>query len=257
MHKDSSASGVLALSRFAELLAGARQAVAFTGAGISTESGVPDFRSPGGIWSRMRPIEFDDFLQSEAARREAWTRTFTGVIGLMGATPNEGHSAIAKLVARGTVAAVITQNIDNLHQASGVPSDRLIELHGNASYAKCLECELRHELEELKEGFLKRGEIPHCRACGGLVKTATISFGQPMPQAEMRRAEAATLSCDLFMVLGSSLTVYPAAGYPLLAKQNGARLVIVNREPTPLDSSADIVIHDSIGKVLSAVVPRL
>jgi NAD-dependent deacetylase len=177
-------------------------------------------------------------------------------MGLVNAKPNKGHYAVAELVARGTVTAVITQNIDNLHQASGVPAERLIELHGNASYAKCLDCELRYELEELRVGFLERGEIPCCRACGGLVKTATISFGQAMPEAEMRRAEAATLACDLFMVLGSSLTVYPAAGYPLLARRNGAALVIVNREATPLDSLADVVIHDWIGKVMAAIMPR-
>jgi NAD-dependent deacetylase len=241
--------------RLAALIADARRAVVFTGAGISTESGIPDFRSPGGVWSRMRPIMFDEFVGSEAKRREAWQRAFSGVAGWVGAAPNDGHHAVARLVARGTVTAVITQNVDNLHQASGVPAARVIELHGNASYATCLDCGLRHELEVLKQSFLGRDEIPACRDCGGLVKTATISFGQAMPRDAMECAEAATLQCDLFIVLGSSLVVYPAAGFPLLAKTSGARLAIVNREPTPHDAIADIVLHDEIGAVLSEVVP--
>ena len=227
----------------------------FTGAGISTESGVPDFRSPGGIWSRMQPIYFDEFLASEEMRREAWNRAFSGVMGWVGAKPNAGHYAVARLVARGKVSSVITQNVDNLHQNSGVPSEQVIELHGNASYATCLSCGLRHELEILKQSFLGRGEIPSCRDCSGIVKTATISFGQAMPQDKMQRAEAETLACDLFIVLGSSLVVYPAAGFLLLAKRNGARLAIVNREPTAQDSYADIVLHEQIGPILSAAVP--
>jgi NAD-dependent deacetylase len=202
----------------------------------------------------MKPIYFQDFVGSEEKRREAWTRAFTGKAGWVGAKPNAGHFAVARLVEQGKVAAVVTQNVDNLHQDSGVPADRIVELHGNASYAKCLECGERHELAELKDSFLKVGEIPYCRRCGGLVKTATISFGQPMPAGPMARAEAAALDCDLFLVLGSSLVVYPAAGFPLLAKQNGARLAIVNREPTDLDGYADLVLHDEIGPALSAAV---
>jgi NAD-dependent deacetylase len=242
-------------TRLAELIRQSERAVVFTGAGISTESGIPDFRSPGGVWSKMRPIYFDEFVASEEKRREAWTRTFSGVMGWMGAKPNAGHDAVARLVQRGKVAAVITQNVDNLHQDSGVPPSKIIELHGNASYAKCLDCELRHELDVLKQSFLGRGEIPSCRSCGGLVKTATISFGQAMPHREMRRAETETLASDLFIVLGSSLVVFPAAGFPLMAKRNGARLAIVNREPTPHDAIADVVLHDEIGPTLSAVAP--
>ena len=238
----------------ARLIADAQRVVAFTGAGISTESGIPDFRSPGGVWSRMKPIYFQEFVSDPAKRREAWERAFSGRAGWTGREPNAGHHAVARLVAEGKVASVITQNVDNLHQASGVPADKVIELHGNASYAKCLECGERHELEDLREGFLRVGEIPYCRVCGGLVKTATISFGQPMPQAEMQRAEAETLACDLFLVLGSSLVVYPAAGFPLMAKRNGARLAIVNREPTELDPYADLVLHDEIGPAMSEVV---
>ncbi|WP_372781586.1 NAD-dependent deacetylase [Phenylobacterium sp.] len=237
------------------LIADARRMVVFTGAGISTESGIPDFRSPGGVWSRMKPIYFQDFVSDPAKRREAWERAFSGRAGWVGREPNAGHHAVARLVARGTVSAVITQNVDNLHQDSGVPADQVIELHGNASYAKCLDCGERHELEELKDSFLKAGEIPYCRRCGGLVKTATISFGQAMPAEPMARAEAATLDCDVFLVLGSSLVVHPAAGFPLLAKRNGARLAIVNREPTDLDGFADLVLHDEIGPALTAAAP--
>ena len=238
----------------ADMIARARNVVVFTGAGISTESGVPDFRSPGGVWSRMKPIYFQDFVASEERRREAWTRAFSGAAGWTGAKPNAGHAAVARLVEAGKVAAVITQNVDNLHQDSGVPASQVIELHGNASYATCLACGLRHEFADLKPGFIERGEIPACRSCGGIVKSATISFGQPMPQGPMALAEAATLACDLFLVLGSSLVVYPAAGFPLMAARNGAALAIVNREPTEQDPYADLVLHDEIGPVMSEVV---
>jgi NAD-dependent deacetylase len=242
-------------ARLARLIDEAGKVVVFTGAGMSTESGVPDFRSPGGVWSRMKPIYFQDFVASEDRRREAWTRAFSGAAGWVGAKPNAGHYAVARLVASGKATSVITQNVDNLHQDSGVPDERLVELHGNASYAKCLECGLRHELADLKAAFLERGEIPACRACGGIVKTATISFGQPMPEAEMARAEAACLDCDLLLVLGSSLVVYPAAGFPLLAKSRGARLAIVNRDPTDQDAFADLVLNEEIGQVMIAVAP--
>jgi NAD-dependent deacetylase len=237
------------------LLAESSRAVAFTGAGISTESGIPDFRSPGGVWSQMKPILFDEFVNDEDKRREAWRRSFSGVAGWTGAKPNEGHYALARLVAQDKVAAVITQNVDNLHQDSGVPMSQVLELHGNASYAACLECGLRHELETLRQSFIGRDEIPACRECGGLVKVATISFGQAMPREVMRKAEAETLACDLFIVLGSSLAVYPAAGLPLLAKRNGAKLAIVNRDPTEQDRFADLVIRDEIGPLMARIEP--
>ncbi|HEV8016180.1 MAG TPA: Sir2 family NAD-dependent protein deacetylase [Stellaceae bacterium] len=222
---------------------------------MSTESGVPDFRSPGGIWSRMKPIYYQEFVASEDKRREAWTRTFSGAMRWTGAKPNAGHYAVARLVGRGKVSAIITQNVDNLHQDSGVPGAQVIELHGNGSYATCLDCGQRHELEVLKQSFLGRGEIPACRECGGIVKTATISFGQALAPATMERAREETLAADLFLVLGSSLVVYPAAGFPLLAKENGAKLVIVNREPTEQDEVADLVLHSEIGPTLSVAVP--
>src|SRR3984885_13935132 len=239
----------------ARLIADARRLVVFTGAGISTESGIPDFRSPGGVWSTMKPIYFQDFVSDPARRREAWERAFFGRAGWTGRQPNAGHYAVARLVAQGKATAVIPQNVDNLHQASGVPADRVIELHGNASYATCLECGLRHELADLKALYQATGHLPACRACDGIVKTATISFGQAMPQEPMARAEAESLACDLFLVLGSSLVVYPANGFPQLAKENGASLAIVNREPTDQDPTADLVLHDEIGPVMSSIVP--
>ena len=237
------------------MIEAARRIVVFTGAGVSTESGVPDFRSPGGVWSRMQPIYFQDFVNDETMRREAWTRVYNRSAGWTGAKPNDGHFAIARLVAEGKATAVITQNVDNLHQDAGVPDEQVIELHGNASYAACLACATRYELDELERPFVEDGIIPTCRWCRGLVKTATISFGQPMPEGPMRRAEAATLEADLFLVIGSSLRVQPAAGFPVLAKENGAKLAILNREATPLDSLADFVIHDEIGPTLAAIGP--
>ncbi|MFQ5955411.1 MAG: NAD-dependent deacetylase [Kiloniellales bacterium] len=236
------------------MLDASRAAVVFTGAGISTESGIPDFRSPGGIWSRYRPVTFEEFLASEAARHRYWERKFATHGDVERARPNRGHRAVAELARRGTVSWVVTQNIDGLHQASGVPADRVIELHGNTTYAGCLDCGERYELEPIRKAFLADETLPVCRRCGGIVKTATISFGQPMPEQAMRRAEAATLACDLFLAVGSSLVVYPAAGFPALAKQNGARLVIVNREPTELDGLADLVVHREIGPTLGAAV---
>ena len=241
-------------AELARLIDGARRIVAFTGAGISTESGIPDFRSPGGVWSRMKPIYFQAFVGSEDRRREAWTRAFNGAAGWDGRQPNAGHAAVARLVARGQASAVITQNVDNLHQASGVPADRVIELHGNASYAPCLDCGERHELADLRAPFLEGGVIPRCRSCGGLVKSAIVSFGQPMPEAPMLRAEQETLACDLFLVLGSSLVVTPANTFPLMAKRNGARLAIVNRDATKVDRYADLVLHDEIGPAMSEAV---
>lgn len=229
----------------------ASRVVVFTGAGISTESGIPDFRSPGGLWTKMAPIDFNDFLRSADLRREAWRRRFEIDKTVQQADPNKGHMAIAKLVDMGIVSHVITQNIDNLHQNSGVPPEKIIELHGNGTYAKCLDCGQRYELSDVRAMYDETDECPECRSCGGLIKSATISFGQAMPEEEMRRAEEATLACDLFIAIGSSLQVFPAAGFPIIAKRNGARLVILNREATELDSIADLVIHDEIGPTLS------
>lgn len=236
------------------LLDGARRVVCFTGAGISTESGIPDFRSPTGIWTKMKPIMFEDYIGSAEVRRESWRRKFENHHVLAAAEPNRGHRAVARLVREGKCSAVVTQNIDGLHQASGVPERQVVELHGNSTYASCLDCGERYGLEALAAEFARDGDVGDCAKCGGIIKTATISFGQAMPEVPMLRARQETLAADLFVVLGSSLVVYPAAGFPLLAKRNGARLVIVNNEPTDQDDAADLVIRRGIGEVMGAAV---
>ncbi len=243
------------VERLYDLIEAAECVVVFTGAGISTESGIPDFRSPGGLWTKYKPIDFGDFMASAEMRRESWRRKFAMDNTMMAAEPNRGHRAVARLVERGKVSAVITQNVDGLHQVSGVPDDQVIELHGNATYAKCLGCGLRHELAPIKEAFLADETMPICTACGSeFMKTATISFGQAMPEDKMALAQRETLACDLFIAIGSSLVVYPAAGFPVMAKQNGSSMVILNREPTDLDSHADLVINGEIGPTLGDAV---
>ncbi len=233
----------------------AQRIVCFTGAGISTESGIPDFRSPGtGLWNKIRPIEFQDFIASEETRKESWQRKFSGDRSFQDATPNKGHIALARLVEMGKCTAIITQNVDNLHQNSGVPDDKVIELHGNTSYATCLDCSTRYELADLRSQFEQLSRVEPCARCGGIIKTATISFGQSMPEREMQRAQDAVDDCDLLIVLGSSLSVYPAAGFPEYAKQHGATLAIVNREETPLDAIADVVVREQIGPVMALLV---
>jgi NAD-dependent deacetylase len=244
-----------AVERLSELLADTVRGVAFTGAGISTESGIPDFRSPGGLWTQNRPIPFDEFLASREARNEAWRRKFAMEDKFRAAQPGRGHRALARLISRGKLSSVITQNIDNLHQLSGIPQEKVIELHGNGSYATCLDCGQRYEIAWVRERFTEAGGIaPDCQSCDGPVKSATVSFGQSMPEDAMRRAEAETLAADLFIAIGSSLVVWPAAGFPALAKRNGARLVILNREPTEYDDMADLVVRDDIGDVLEPFV---
>lgn len=237
----------------ADLIGAAHRVVIFTGAGISTESGIPDFRSPNGLWTKMKPIYFDDFVSSEDARLQDWRRRFTFNRQVAAAEPNGAHKAIARLVAGGKVTAVITQNIDGLHQRAGVPSEHIIEIHGNATHATCLDCDQPHGLAEMEAEIARTGRAPVCRACGGLVKAAVISFGQAMPVRAMMRAEDAIQRSDLFLAVGSSLQVQPAASLPMAAKYSGANLVIVNREPTPLDGIADHVLRGSIGQVFSAV----
>lgn len=238
-----------------ELVDEARVIVPFTGAGISTECGIPDFRSPGGIWTKMRPIDFSDFLASQQARDESWRRRFAMQDHFVEAKPGRGHQALASLYRAGKSPGVVTQNIDNLHQASGIAAQDVVELHGNTTYATCLDCAVRYELPWVKQQFESaNGRAPACPACGGHIKTATVSFGQSMPEAAMRRAEEMTLAADLFIAIGSSLVVWPAAGFPLMAKRNGARLVIINREPTEFDDAADLVARHDIGAVLESFI---
>ena len=242
------------IAQLRTLIRESNRIVAFTGAGISTESGIPDFRGPKGVWKTQTPIDFGDFISSEEIRRESWTKRFSGDGKMEKAEPNAGHRAVTSLVHAGKITHVITQNVDGLHQLSGTPDELVIELHGNASYAKCLDCEKRYELEDLKREFLANGTIPCCDECHGIVKSATISFGQPMPVHEVQRAEAATLACDLFLIMGSSLVVYPAAGFPQIAKNNGAKLVIINEQETDFDPYCDLVLHEQIGPTLSRAV---
>jgi NAD-dependent deacetylase len=243
-----------AIDKLQELLDGARVIAPFTGAGISTECGIPDFRSPGGLWTKTRPIQFEDFMSSQEMRDEAWRRRFAMEQYFGAARPGRGHLALASLHRSGKAPGVITQNIDNLHQESGIAPEHVVELHGNNTYATCLDCASRYELSWVRSQFERGGErAPDC-TCGGYIKTATVSFGQSMPEREMRRAEQMTLDCDLFLVVGSSLVVWPAAGFPLMAKRKGARLVIINREATEFDEIADLVIREDIGTVLAPFI---
>ncbi len=244
-----------AVERLGDLIAASTFVLPFTGAGISTECGIPDFRSPGGFWTKNRPISFDEFVASAAARAESWRRRFALEEQLNGVAPGRGHRALASLHRRGKVPAVVTQNIDNLHQDSGFAPANVVELHGNTTYATCLDCATRYEIDWVRKHFDQSGgQPPDCPACGGVVKTATISFGQSMPREAMRRAEELTLRCDLFLAIGSSLVVWPAAGFPLMAKRNGARLVILNRDPTEFDEAADLVIREDIGSMLESFI---
>ncbi len=236
------------------LVQGAGSIVAFTGAGISTECGVPDFRSPGSPWMQNKPVPFDLFMASQEARSEAWRRKFAMDDTFAGAEPGRGHRALAHLVRLGRMPAVITQNIDGLHQSSGLGPDQVVELHGNGTYATCLSCGLRHELAPIRTLFESERRLPVCDSCGGIVKSATISFGQVMPQAQMRHAQMLAQRCDLFMAIGSSLVVFPAATLPLIAKRAGATLVIVNRERTEFDDQADLVLRGEIGDVLEPLL---
>lgn len=245
-----------AAETLAKHIEAADRVVIFTGAGISTESGIPDFRSPGGVWSKMKPIYFQDFVSDPDSRREGWQRVFERTAGWTGAAPNAGHHAIAKLVEMGKVTSVITQNVDNLHQDGGVPDEQVIEVHGNASYAKCLQCGKRYEYEALRPRW-EADEDLTCDFCTGLLKSATISFGQAMPEDKMVFAEREAVSCDLMIAIGSSLVVYPAANLPIIAKQNGAKYIIINREETEHDIYADLVLNTEIGPLLRETMSLL
>ena len=242
------------MARLAKLLKNSERIVFFTGAGISTESGIPDFRSKGGIWEKFKPVMFQDFIESADCRNEYWRQRFFRHDDMINAEPNRGHRAVSSLIQRGKASAVITQNTDGLHQKSGVPEKDVIELHGNSTYATCLNCNIRHELEWIREMYLKDGLAPNCPDCGGIIKTATVSFGQPMPQEKMHAAQIETLACDLMIAVGSSLKVFPAATFPITARKNGAQLVILNRDPTDFDKYANLVLNEEIGATLGDVV---
>lgn len=242
------------ISEARKILASARRIVGFTGAGISTESGIPDFRSPGGIWSTARMIDFSEFIASREARIESWRQKLVAWPAMRDAQPNAGHLAFAELEKRGQLTAMITQNIDGLHQRAGNSAELVIEVHGTMTEAVCLSCDQRIPMDEAVERVSAGEEDLRCKGCDGMMKTATISFGQPMPIAEMRLAQQRCAESDVLIAAGSSLVVYPAASLPALAKDRGATLIIINRTPTPLDSRADLVINDEIGKALPDLI---
>jgi NAD-dependent deacetylase len=239
----------------AKLLSEAKRGIAFTGAGISTESGIPDFRSPGGVWSRHRPVMYDDFLADPAERRRYWLIRRATVPQFLSAKPNAGHDALAALESRGCLGAIITQNIDELHQRAG--SRRVLELHGTALRIHCLSCGRRYACDELQPRLEADDLDPRCDGCGGILKSMTVSFGQDLPADVWAEAVNLTERADLFLALGSSLVVHPAARLPEIAVRNGAELVIINRDPTPLDHLAELVIREPIGMTMSAVMAAM
>ena len=236
------------LKEFAARLRRSTAIVFFTGAGISTESGVPDFRSPGGVWTKYQPVLFQDFLASESARIQHWQLKKATYELFKTVEPNIGHQAIGEFERRGQLLGLITQNIDGLHKLAGISDEKLIELHGTDRLVTCLECGKRYEPANVYEKLGEEFTAPTCDACGGFLKSANVSFGQSMPVVAMQRAQAWSEQADVFVVIGSSLQVQPAASFPVIAKRSGALLAIVNRDPTPLDEMADFVHHGAIGE---------
>ena len=258
-HESAAASlteRVSQIDRLAQLFAEAHRPVAFTGAGVSTESGIPDFRTPGGVWARFDPREltFQNFVGSLEGRRRYWALGRVTYPLIRAAAPNAAHVALAELHRLGRLDCCITQNIDGLHQRAGLPPEAVIELHGNAARARCLDCDAPCTRDELHARLERGVEVPDCPACGGTVKPHTILFGETMPRDAVREAERRAGAADLFVVLGSSLAVYPAAYIPVHARRAGATLAIVNLEPTRADAGADLVIRAGAGAVMAAVL---
>lgn len=239
------------IAEIARWLTESHRTVAFTGAGISTESGIPDFRSPGGVWATSQPVYFDDFLSSAAARQEYWRQKSLTHVEFEKAQPNAGHKVLGAWEQQGRIDGVITQNIDGLHQLAG--NRKVWELHGTARQIGCLQCRSLFAADPLVRQYLDSGQVPDCERCGGLLKHATISFGQALPAEVLGASARLSRQAHLFLAIGSSLVVYPAAGLPEAAKESGARLVIITRDPTPLDRLADVVINAEIGPTLMAV----
>ena len=246
------------IGRVAEMIAEAKHIVVFTGAGVSTESGIPDFRSPGGLWTKFDPEDFtiDKFLSNPETRHKQWRFLLSGDL-LKDASPNAAHEAIAELEALGRLDCVITQNIDYLHQKAGNDPGRVYELHGNMKWIRCLDCGNRSPLEEILKESGASEEMPVCGRCGGILKPDVIFFGEALPEEALREATWHANHCDLLIVIGSSLVVYPAAYMPLYAKQSGAKLVIVNLTPTPSDRIADVVIRASAGEVMGRIITEV
>ena len=239
---------MMTVQEFAAKLRESHEIVVFTGAGISTESGIPDFRSPGGLWTRYRPVTFQEYMSTESARIDAWKRRLETYEAHKNAKPNIGHYFIQSLDQRGKLIGLITQNVDGLHSETGLADEKIVELHGTNRKVICLKCNKFFDPDEVIKRLVGDFSSPKCDACGGILKAATISFGQAMPQEAMRRAQGWTEQAAVFMVMGSSLQVQPAASFPVFAKRNGALLAIINREPTPLDEYAEFVHHGAIGE---------
>jgi NAD-dependent deacetylase len=245
------------LEEFAARLRQYSDIVFFTGAGISTESGVPDFRSPGGVWTKYQPVYFQDFIASEAARIRHWQLKKATYELYKKVQPNIGHYAIRDFEKRGKLLGLITQNIDGLHGLSGVSAEKIVELHGTDRLVTCLECGKRFEPANVYESLSEDFSAPTCDACGGLLKSANVSFGQQMPVQAMQQAQAWSQAAEIFVVIGSSLQVQPAASFPVIAKRSGALLAIINRDATPLDDLADFVYHGGIGEFFGKLNPLL
>ena len=244
--------------RVADLIINAQRVVVFTGAGISTESGIPDFRSPGGIWEKFDPDDFiyQKFVSDPGARRKQWQMLREGGLATE-AKPNPAHYAIAELDRLGKLDCVITQNVDNLHQKAGVPADRVFELHGNMQWAVCLSCGRRYPFEQVRLRLDKGEETPDCEACHGILKPSVVLFGESLPEKVLKEATFRSYNCDLFMVIGSTLIVYPAAYMPVYAVDSGAKLVIINLSPTPMDKQATVLIRARAGEAMSRVLHRV
>ncbi|MCX5809538.1 MAG: NAD-dependent deacylase [Proteobacteria bacterium] len=247
------------IREIAEWIVNAKSVVVFVGAGLSTESGIPDFRSPGGVWDKYDPEDFyfQNFISNETAREKYWQMATEMYESMKDAPPNAGHFAIAELERLGKLDCLITQNIDGLHFKAGNSEKKVLELHGTAMHVTCLSCNKRYERDDIQTRVAAGQKAPRCDTCGGLLKPATISFGQSMPERETAEAYRRSEACDLFMVIGSSLVVHPAAYMPVVAKQGGAKLVIINRDETACDGMADIIVNGTAGPIMAAILEKM
>jgi NAD-dependent deacetylase len=244
--------------RVAELIVNAKRVVVFTGAGVSTESGMPDFRSPGGIWERFDPADFTyQKLMSSPESRGKWWQIFRERGLTTEAEPNQAHLAIAELDKLGKLDCVITQNVDNLHCKAGLAEDKVFELHGNMRWVVCLSCGKRYPMEQIKARLDKGEEIPDCEACHGILKPDIVLFGEMLPEKALKEATSRSQRSDLFIVIGSTLVVYPAAYMPIYAVDSGAKLVIINLSPTPMDNQATVLIRAKAGEAMSKVIQQV
>jgi NAD-dependent deacetylase len=246
------------IRQVAEWIADAKRVVVFVGAGMSTESGIPDFRSPGGVWDKYDPEDFyfQNFMASESSREKYWQMATEMYESMKDARPNAGHFAVAELERLGKLDCLITQNIDGLHYRAGNSEEKVLELHGTAMHVTCLSCGKRYQRDAVQERVAKGEKAPRCD-CNGYLKPATISFGQSMPERETAEAYSRSELCDVFVVIGSSLVVHPAASMPVIAKRGGAKLVIVNRDETACDNLADVIINGTAGPIMAAIVDQV